>query len=46
MVKMTTSPYKTDNPVYGDLAKILLLAQFLGVKKVLNSNIKLRPNRQ
>ena len=26
--------YKTDDPVYGDVVKILLLAQFLGVKNV------------
>ena len=46
MAKMTTSPYKTDDPVYGDVAKMLLLAQFLGVKKVWNSKIRLRENAQ
>ena len=33
MVRMTTSPHKTDDPVFGDVAKILLLAQFLGIKR-------------
>ena len=46
MVKMTTSPYKTDDPAYGDVAKTLLLAQFLGVEKVWNSKITLRVNAQ
>ena len=45
MAKMTTSPYKTDNPVYGDVAKVLLLGQFFGVKKVRNSKVRLRANR-
>ena len=34
MTKMTTSQYKADDPVYGDVAEILLLAHFLGVENV------------